>query len=301
MTALIWLVLYFALGILGRRSGRLPDSTASFLNALVIDVCLPAVVLAQVPKLSFDRGLLFPVLMPWIFFAFGAFFFWGAGRVLRLPTKTLGCLILVAGMGNTSFVGFPLIEAFYGKEHLSTGVMVDQPGSFLLLATVGVFTALAFSSGKWSGKLLLKKVFLFPPFVALLLALALLPFSYPAWVQSLLSFLGSLLSPIALFSVGFQLRVADLKDHRPPLILGLLYKLLLGPLLIAFLYVFLLKASGKVIQVTLFEAAMPPMISAGILATENRLDPPLAVLLMGIGIPLSFLTVPLAWVLLQRI
>ena len=44
-------------------------------------------------------------------------------------------------------------------------------------------------------------------------------------------------------------------------------------------------------QVTVFEVAMAPMIGASIVAMENDLDPQLATLLVGIGVPLSFLTV----------
>jgi len=45
--------------------------------------------------------------------------------------------------------------------------------------------------------------------------------------------------------------------------------------------------------VTVFEAAMPPMILGGILATDNGLDPELVALLVSVGTPLSFLSLPL--------
>ena len=44
---------------------------------------------------------------------------------------------------------------------------------------------------------------------------------------------------------------------------------------------------------TIFEAAMAPQIGAAIVAMEHKLDPPLVTLMVGIGIPLSFLTLPL--------
>jgi predicted permease len=37
---------------------------------------------------------------------------------------------------------------------------------------------------------------------------------------------------------------------------------------------------------------MPPMIGASIVAMEHELDPPLLTLMVGIGIPLGFLTLP---------
>ncbi|HNE83258.1 MAG TPA: AEC family transporter, partial [bacterium] len=48
----------------------------------------------------------------------------------------------------------------------------------------------------------------------------------------------------------------------------------------------------------IFEAAMPPMITAAILATEHDLRPELASLMVGIGIIVSMFTLPFWWVLL---
>jgi predicted permease len=45
----------------------------------------------------------------------------------------------------------------------------------------------------------------------------------------------------------------------------------------------------------LFEAAMPPMITAAIVATEHDLDPALANVMVAVGIILSFLTLSAWW------
>ena len=52
------------------------------------------------------------------------------------------------------------------------------------------------------------------------------------------------------------------------------------------------------LRVTVFEAAMAPMIGASIVAMDHELDPPLLTLMVGVGIPLSFLTLPAWWYLL---
>lgn len=43
------------------------------------------------------------------------------------------------------------------------------------------------------------------------------------------------------------------------------------------------------------------MIGAAIVAADHKLDPPLTALMVGIGIPLSFLTVPVWWWVLERL
>jgi hypothetical protein len=71
-----------------------------------------------------------------------------------------------------------------------------------------------------------------------------------------------------------------------------LSKVPLGPALILLLFAGLLGAEGQVMRVTVFEAAMAPMIGASIVALDHDLDPPLLTLMIGVGIPLSFLTLP---------
>jgi predicted permease len=101
-----------------------------------------------------------------------------------------------------------------------------------------------------------------------------------------------------LLSVGLQLRLGHIAEHHRNLALGLGFKLILAPLAIYLLYVPLLGAHGQSIQVTLFEAAMPPMITAAIVASEHDLDPPLATLMVAVGLLLSFFTLSAWWYLL---
>ena len=77
--------------------------------------------------------------------------------------------------------------------------------------------------------------------------------------------------------------------------------MLVGPLLVTLLLVKFVGVHGPITQVTIFEVAMAPQIGAAIVAMEHKLDPPLVTLMVGIGIPLSFLTVPLWWYLLQGV
>ena len=75
---------------------------------------------------------------------------------------------------------------------------------------------------------------------------------------------------------------------------GLAYKLLVCPALTVAVLWALDSGPGMASRVTLIESAMPPMIGAGIVAAQAGLDNELVSLLIGIGIPLAFVTVP-AW------
>jgi predicted permease len=221
--------------------------------------------------------------------------FWLVGRWLHLPRATTGALILVGGLGNTSFFGLPMVEAFYGHAGLSTAIVADQLGSFFALSILGITVAGIYSSGRPTVVEIVKRIALFPPFIALAIALLLIPVPYADWLSVLLKRLGDTLAPMALLSVGMQLRLGHIAEHKRNLALGLGFKLLVAPLAIYLLYVQLLGAHGQTIQVTLFEAAMPPMITAAIVANEHDLDPPLANLMVAVGLLLSFFTLSAWW------
>src|SRR6202022_3959109 len=119
----------FLFGIALKRIRVMPSDAPVTLNRFIIYISLPALTLQLVHGLQLGGHVLYPVLMPWIYFIAAAGFFWVLAKIFRWDTGTLGALILTGGLGNTSFLGYPLLETFYGKDALSVGVLTDQPGS----------------------------------------------------------------------------------------------------------------------------------------------------------------------------
>lgn len=301
MNNLILLILCFIAGMLLRRSRRMPDNAPATLNSFIIHVSLPALTLLYIHDLHFSGEVLLVAAMAWLVFGLSAGFFWLVGRWLQLPRATVGALILVGGLGNTSFFGLPMVDAFYGKEGITTAIIADQLGSFFVLSILGISVAGIYSSGRPTVQEIVKRIALFPPFIALLLAVILIPVEYAAWFTALLHRLGDTLAPLALVSVGLQLHFGHLAGNIRNLVIGLGFKMLLAPLLVYVLYVQLLGAHGQAIQVTLFEAAMPPMITAAIVATEHDLAPELATLMVALGLIISFATLGIWWWLLRAV
>lgn len=301
MNNLLLLIICFVAGMLLRRTRRMPDNAPATLNSFIIHVSLPALTLLYVHELQISGDVVLMALMPWIYFLLAAGFFWFAGRWLRLPRATVGALMLTGGLGNTSFFGLPMIEAYYGHQGIASGIVVDQLGSFLVLSTLGITVAGIYSSGRPTAAEIGKRILLFPPFIALAIALLSVPLEYEPWFTALLKRLGETLAPMALLSVGMQLRLGHIAEHKRNLAIGLGFKLLLAPFLIYLLYVPLFGAHGQAIQVTLFEAAMPPMITAAIIASEHDLDPELSTLMVAVGLLVSFITLGMWWWVLQAV
>jgi predicted permease len=76
-------------------------------------------------------------------------------------------------------------------------------------------------------------------------------------------------------------------------LLALGWKLALAPVLV-WLIGLAIGVSDAILTIAVLESAMAPMISATILAEQNDLEPQLANAVLGIGIVLSLVTVPLA-------
>ncbi len=287
------------LGLFLRRSGRLPDNAAASLNGFVVHISLPALTLTYVHGLKLDTSLILPALMAWVMFGVGCGFFWLAARALGFSRATTGGLMLTGGLANTSFIGLPMIDTFYGPQFLGLGILIDQLGSYFVLSTLGILVASLYSGHSMNAKTVIRKIVLFVPFQAFVLALLLMPFEYPIWLDELLKRLGATLVPIALVSVSYQLQLSQVRGKAYALTVGLVFKLAVAPALILLLIAGVLRAEGPVLSVTVFEAAMGPMIGASIVAIDHELDPPLLTLMVGVGIPLSFLTLPVWWHLLR--
>lgn len=293
MTALLLLLVCLALGMLVRRHAKPPHGIVHSLNWWVINIALPALVLELIPGIRFDPALWFPILAMWVVF-FGAWLVFGLlGPRLRWSRQRTGALILVCGLGNTSFMGYPLLQALHGKEGLALAVVADQLGCFPLLASLGIIVASLYAGRDLKTGQIVRRILLFPAFLALLVgALAGMLGGWPDWVTGVLAPIGSTLTPLALFSIGLQFQLRP--GHRPWLAaaLGLGWKLAIAPMLVWLLG----RAVGVhdlVLTVGVLQAGMAPMASAAILADEYGLEPALSNTVLGIGILLSLLTVPL--------
>lgn len=293
MSNLILLFVCLIIGIVLKKSKIIPENFHTSLNAFVINISLSAFSLYYISKIELNSSVIYPVLVVWIGIFAAILFFAGLGKIFGWKSSLIGALIMCAGFGNTSFVGIPLIQAMYGEEGLKTVMLVDQSG-FVALSTVGILVANFYSGSKDSLLKHLSKILKFPPFIAFVIALLLNVFSIeiPKDFDEVLMKLGATTVPLALVSVGSQMQWKKIeKKEGFHLFIGLLFKLVLLPLLILVIYKYIFHQSGDVIDICILEAAMAPMITAAIIASAHDLEPKFCNLMVAVGIPLSILTV----------
>lgn len=291
MSNIALVVICLVIGLLFQRSKRLPENSSASLNLYVIYVALPALVLLEIPKLSFSHQAVITVVAAWLIMLFAAVLTWVTARMLSWSREVTGAMLLLVTLGNTGFVGIPLIEAHLGVNALPYAILYDQLGTFIALNTVGVGLACYYSAGHGSVLGIVRNILLFPPFITLIIAFMVAMFgSYPAWLEAVLARISSTLVPVVMVAVGLQWRFALKREHLSPLLLGLFYILIVTP---AFAWggLWLFDVRGLAADVILLEAAMPAMISAGVLAATHNLAPRLAASMVGYSLLLGLLTV----------
>lgn len=299
MTQVYPFLLFLLAGLLLKRLSVFPADTDRSLNLYVIYIALPALILLQVPGLEFSSQLLVTVIMPWLTVFVSASFVLLIGKLMRWSRETIGALLLVVPLGNTSFLGIPMVEQFFGANAVSYAILFDQFGSFLALASYGAIVLALYGKGERSSPpQVLVKIFTFPPFIALICALVLPVDNTLPQVKPILSMAAGSLVPVVLVAIGFQMRLLLPRHEIGPFVIGLFIRLILTPTLFI-LGCKLLGLDGEAVEVALFENAMPPMVTAGALASIAGLKPGLTSAMVGFGILFSFFSLPLIFQWIQ--
>lgn len=281
------------LGYVFQRLRVLPEGSAQTLNLVVLYVCLPAAVLRYAPRLQLEPALLGVAAVPWLLLGASVVLVGAMTRWLRLRRDEHAVLLLTVALGNTSFLGYPLTRALIGEHALPYAVVYDQFGAFLILSTFGLWV-LAHYGGEHapSVRSIALRVLKFPPLWALLVGFTVMPAQPPGWIANGLQLLSASLLPLAMLAIGLSVRLSLPRDELKPLAAGLVLKLAVLPALSVAL-VPLLGLTGAMARATVLESAMPSMVTAGALAISHGLAPRLAAAMVGYGLLLSLLTLPL--------
>lgn len=299
MDNFVLILAYLIIGVLLRRLPAMPQNSGIALNMYVLYVALPALILKNVPQLQFSAELLIPAITPWFLLLVVVATVLLLSKWLNWPREVTGALLIVLPLGNTSFLGFPMTAALFGDAAMPYAVVYDQIGSFIALASYVTIIAALYSptAAKPTFKGIAVKIITFPSFIALALGLLLRGYEYPPIITQLIDNLAATLVPVVMVAVGFALTVKFSKSEVAPLLSALSIKLVMMPLLAAALWL-TLGYRGVAVNISIFQAAMPPMISAGAIAIMAGLAPRLVSGIIGLGILLGLLTLPVvSWLL----
>jgi len=258
------------------------------LNQFIIYISLPAMIFLQIPRLAFGFEMLIPIVVAWGVMIVSALFILMLSKILHFSREVTGALMLVGVLGNTSFVGIPLVQAYLGEAALPYVLIYDQLGSFIALSTYATFVSIYYTNHTTiNAKAILKKIITFPPLVTLILSLPFVGVAFHPAILHTLATLANTIVPLALVSVGLSLRLKLEREDIAPFFTALGVKIVLAPL-VAFALVWIFGWGGLAADVSILEAAMGPMITAGALAVMAGLAPRLSAAIVGYGTLIAF-------------
>lgn len=294
MSVFLIIIIFFCIGLALQRYFEIPASVPALVNHAVINFAYPAAVLVGLSGASWDLSAAFPVLSYWL----GVVVLWFVALLLKRrfnwSRNTQICVFLLTACGNTAFLGFPMVQAFFPQEAHQYALLYDQLGNFLAVSIVGpiAISLINTEGGKPNVPAIIKKVATFPPLVVLLASvlLPLAPLIEP--VAPLLKLIAATIVPLTMTAIGLQFKVKIAKAHRAPVALALSIKMVALPIAV-YSFGIALSTSPLVLHTTVFEAAMPPMVTAAVLLLAARVNNELVISILGIGTLLAFVTLPL--------
>jgi hypothetical protein len=250
------------------------------------------------PQLELGSEALVAAVVPWGMLLLSVILILLASRQFGWSRAKTGVLLLVVPVGNTSFMGVPMVNAFFGSAGIPYLIVYDQIGTMLIFSLYGsLILAMYGREGSLKISSVARRALTFPPTIAAVVGLALRPWPYPEAVATTLHGVSLSLTPLVMTAIGLQLRWRLNPSVFAPLSYGLLIKLLIAPLA-ALVVCRLLGMNGLAVDIAVFEAGMPPMVTAGALAVVAGMESELAIALVGVGIIASFATLPILYFLL---
>jgi predicted permease len=263
------------------------DDFSKALNNFVIYISFPCVVLLNVPSINISMQTINIAIIAWLVL-FASII--GVLLITKNSDKNVrACLLLVGVLGNTSFLGIPLITAIAGNETMPYILIYDQFGTFLALSIYGAIVVAYFEDGSLNIKSIVKKIVYFPPFIAIVVAFIIGEPSSD--IKPYIAILAATLTPLAIVSVGYEMKFT-LGAQKAIFVKASILKLIIAPL-IGYTLGVMFCLDNIALQTVTLEAGMPSMITAGILAIRHNFAPTLAASMIGYGVLASLLTIPI--------
>mgnify|MGYP001566021250 CR=1 FL=1 len=287
--------LIVAAGWLMRKFNIVKESWISVLNGFAYYVSLPALIIASFWDINFlDKKSLEIIL--WSLLAVSAFslIIFLLLSIFKIKNDLKAAIFLSATVGNTIYMGFPLVSMVFGENYLSKGVLIGVIYLVIPLL-ISIFAIRYWHSNDHSLSRQLKDFFKNPLMVSVCagIVLSFVNFDIAAInsVKKSFAMLGATASPVALFTLGEFLYGKFLKKNLELVFFVSSLKLVLFPLAVIFIsFYFFKRVDFKVLTLL---SSMPVAVTTFVIAEKFHLNKDLVGNSIFISTVLSFLIIPL--------
>lgn len=305
------IILMIALGYTLRERKFFVDGFSNNLSKLIINIALPANVFVSILKyLEKDQLFQLSKSLAYTFTSFAImyaitflFIYW-----MKIPKGRRSVFLNAIINGNTIFIGLPLNLALFGEEVLPYFLMFYFTNTISTWGIGSVLIAKDSPEFDGGGKVNWKKI-IPPPLMGFLLAVLFLLVGLrpPTVIQSTLSYVGNIVTPLSLMYIGIALSDAGISSIKldKDMIVAVLGRFVLSPLVMILVILiggrFFSPLPKLQAQTFIVQASAPVIASLPILANEAKSDVVFATGVTTITSILFVFVVPLVMTLVQGI
>ena len=280
----------------------LQHQVPAYLGQFLFWVGVPGSLIHFLRQADLSGGVWVAPFMAWITFAIALGLAWLwlqlSTQVRSAPAK--GAFLLSAMVGNTGYIGYPVILLLpqLGTTYFGWAVFYDLLGTVFAAYGLGAMIGAYYGSNKLAARsrapwqqsvIALAKA---PTIPAFLFGLALRSVALPHWLdRSLQGFAWSMVI-LSLVLMGMQLQQLRSWRQVPPALQATVIRLAIAPALVGLLLT-LVGITGAPRLVIVLQAGMPSAFAMLVLAETFHLDRNLAVTSVGVSSALLLLTLPL--------
>lgn len=270
----------------------------SYLGQFLFYVGVPLSIVSFVYRTELSGAVLLAPLVAWSAMLFALGVAWSIAKRQVWPSATRGSFLLTAMLGNTGYLGFPVVLLLpqLGPRYLGWALFYDLLGTLFGAYFLGVILAASFSSrrGKLSGRWLFRQGVLNPSLWAFGLGLLLQRWVLPSSVVGGLAAIAWIMITLSLVLMGMRLQQLSAWHNLRRVIIPVGIKMLLLPLLVG-LSLSLSGLEGAPRLVLTLQAGMPCAFATLILTETYGLDHELTVSAVGLSSALLLVTLPV-WI-----
>lgn len=296
ITQTLIMFILMIIGLIFSKSGLLTANGSKDIANILLYIVIPCVIIrSYITQFTYEKlyGLLLSAILAVFSFAVSivvSFLAFGT----RKPIDNFGTTFCNAG-----FIGIPLVTAVFGND---AAFYIASFASMLNLLqwTYGIVII----TGK-RNMINIKKIIINPVTISLIIGLIMFftGVKLPEIINSTLSFLASMNTPVAMIVLGYYLSCVKIKDlfFNAELYIPTIIRLTLIPVLTLAVLYLLPFGHGQTGMITLISASTPIGTSTAIFAQKFEQDYQKAVCMVCLSTILSIITIPLVMHFAQMI
>ncbi|MBU3875321.1 AEC family transporter [Faecalicatena sp. AGMB00832] len=215
MTSAVWtllaqILLMIAFGIFITKKKILTEGMKNHLSTFLLKAVLPISILSSAgSEFSMERigGFGMTALIAVIYYIVMLVVMKILSKRLKLPEKGEPIFVTMCTFANVGFIGLPLAAQLFGELGMLCAIAFNILYNLMLFS----FGVMMLSGEKtFSPKVIFGNSAIQMSVVAMILYV--LPFRFPAFIQTTLSSVGSMMVPLSMIIIGYEIAVMDLKD-----------------------------------------------------------------------------------------